>query len=106
MEHGQQQAALLLHAARVVFSVVINIVRKTKTRHERLDATISLLHIEAVHCGAQLQVLAAGEVRVENRLVGEKSDQPFYLYAILERVAAVHEQTPLRGLQDSHQETE
>src|SRR5215470_4408854 len=59
-----------------------------------------------MHGRAQLKHLPARQVGIKYRLVREKSDKPFDLYAFLKCVPAVDGQVSLGGLKDSHQEPE
>src|SRR5579875_2528000 len=86
MEHRAGQGEFLLHAARVIGRELIQRVGKFQLFHQRPRAPFYLRRAQPVHFAGKADDLAAAQIIVENRLIGQVSDPPFNLYAILETV--------------------
>jgi hypothetical protein len=106
VEQGEEQAQLLLHTARIIFGIVMDVFGQSEAGDGWREAIHGRGHVETVHGGAELQDFAAGETGIKDRLVGEKSDEAHYFDAFLKAVVTVDLKYATGGFEDAHEEAE
>ncbi len=104
MEHGEEEAELLLHAAGVVLGVGVDVVGETEVRYDGIEAGEGLFGVEAVHSGAEREDLVAGEVGVEDGLVGEEADEALDRDAVFKGVEASDLDAAAGRFEDAHEQ--